>query len=64
MQKPPDLSYLIDEATENKSIDLLREENQKAEILNRYIIHTIQFWINRRFKDIALREDFRDEFGV
>jgi hypothetical protein len=23
----------------------------------------MQFWINRRFKDIALWEDFRDEFS-
>jgi hypothetical protein len=63
MQKPPDLSYPIDEATWNKSIDPLKEENQKAEILNGYITHVMQFWINRRFKDIALWEDFRDEFS-
>jgi hypothetical protein len=54
MQKPQDLSYLIDEAIWNKSIDPLKEENQKAEILNGYITYVMQFWINRRFKNIAL----------
>jgi hypothetical protein len=63
MQKPPDLSYPVDDATWNKAIDPLKKENQKEEILNGYITHAIQFWINHRFRDGALWEDFRDEFG-
>jgi hypothetical protein len=63
MQKPPDLSYPVDDATWNKTIDPLKKENQKEEILNGYITHVIQFWINHRFRDGALWEDFRDEFG-
>jgi hypothetical protein len=57
------LGYLIDETTWNKSIDPLKEENQKTEILNGYITQAMQFWTNQRFKDIALWEDFRDDFN-
>jgi hypothetical protein len=43
MLLPPDnLSYLIDEATWSKSIDPLKVENQKEEILNGYITRVMQ----------------------
>jgi hypothetical protein len=54
MQKPPDLSYPVDNATWNKAINPLKKENQKEEILNGYLTHAIQFWINHRFRDRAL----------
>jgi hypothetical protein len=54
MQKPLDLSYLVNEAIWNKTINLFKKENQKKKILNRYIMYVIQFWINHRFKDRVL----------
>jgi hypothetical protein len=41
----------------------LKEENQTEEILNGYITQAMQYWTKQRFKDIALWEDFRDEFS-
>jgi hypothetical protein len=64
MTKPPDdLGYTIDETTWNKEVDPLREENQTKEILNGHITWVMQQWTKQRFTDIALWEDFRDEFS-
>jgi hypothetical protein len=64
MTKPPDdLGYTIDETTWNKEVDPLKKEKQTKEILNGHITQVMQQWAKQRFTDIALWEDFRDEFS-
>jgi hypothetical protein len=63
MSLPPDnLGYPIDTETWRRTVNPLEEENQKEGILNGYITRVIQGWSNQRINDIALWEDFRDEF--
>jgi hypothetical protein len=57
------LGYVIDVATWNKPVDLVKAENRQEEILNGYITREIHQWTNLQFNDIALWEDFRDDFA-
>jgi hypothetical protein len=61
-KQPDDLSYPVDKTKWGKSIDPFKKENQTEGILNTYIAQVIQFWTDHPIIDIALWEDFRDEF--
>ncbi|KAF7137004.1 hypothetical protein CNMCM5793_006755 [Aspergillus hiratsukae] len=60
---PDNLAYAIEETTWGKSVDTLDKENQTEEILNGHITCILRAWTTMRITDLALWNDFKDEFN-